>query len=671
MAFYVTSTDTLTFVRDFGVADGASDGYDAFCDIPLIVFPEDTTVFFPVDGPEVGALSSDIRSNRDTEHIWELVFQNIQYSSVFWEIEQLPEGESLWFCVHHPDSVPREWTDMQETPIAMVPVGNNVSFRWKIPVGSDTIPPYVTDWDPPDGASNIPRETDILCKVYDDDTGVDSTTIRLEVGGIDVTSLAVISPIIGGFSVNYDPPTDFAWRTEVEVVLSAYDLEMPGNFICDTAAWTTLPDSIVYAVAGTVAVGGVWTPVDGAVVKIAGRTDTTDSDGYFFLDSISTGGYMIRASAPGYTETAKWLWVDSDTSLNLELQSVAPSVEVLIIDYDSGAEPFGEDSVGEETVIANILDELEYKYAVTQQNPDISAVELDEYRFVILVTPVRGESPHDVIPDDDLDALSSWLAADGRILWIAPDAGPDYAEGSDTASAFFDMFGAVYESDGRASSPDGNVTWLYGDARDFHDDIFVSYELNSDADNYIDELSVAETTSYIALQSQISSPAPLASNGRLIFYDSMTYRTVLSSVLFGAISGTIFPNTAANILRGCMEYLEKPSHIHESSPRPKNIEIITYPNPFNSTVTISLVCHSCESGNPGDMVAVEIFDINGRNIANLPVGANLVFAQPQGDHKDRPYETVWTPDESISSGVYLIRVGFGSKSVTKKVMYLK
>jgi len=120
------------------------------------------------------------------------------------------------------------------------------------------------------------------------------------------------------------------------------------------------------------------------------------------------------------------------------------------------------------------------------------------------------------------------------------------------------------------------------------------------------------------------------------------------------------------------------TRITEYNQRLPIFSISMSPNPFNSTVRIFLSCHSCtpychsrESGNPGDRVEVGIFDINGRNVAEVPVGANLVFAQPQGNHKDRPYETVWQPDKSIPSGVYLVRATVGDREVTRKIVLLR
>ncbi|RKZ30207.1 hypothetical protein DRQ36_06300 [bacterium] len=74
---------------------------------------------------------------------------------------------------------------------------------------------------------------------------------------------------------------------------------------------------------------------------------------------------------------------------------------------------------------------------------------------------------------------------------------------------------------------------------------------------------------------------------------------------------------------------------------------------------------------------IEIFDINGRIVFEMPVGEGLVSSRVSGDHKGRPYETVWQPDESLGSGIYLIRARFdrftdrGSESVTKRIVYLK
>ncbi|MCK5833771.1 T9SS type A sorting domain-containing protein [bacterium] len=83
---------------------------------------------------------------------------------------------------------------------------------------------------------------------------------------------------------------------------------------------------------------------------------------------------------------------------------------------------------------------------------------------------------------------------------------------------------------------------------------------------------------------------------------------------------------------------------------PMILALSAYPNPFNSAVSISAP----------DNAVVEIFDINGRCIAEFPGG-----------------DQIWKPEASVGSGVYLVRARFdkltdrGEESVTKRVVYLK
>ncbi len=95
---------------------------------------------------------------------------------------------------------------------------------------------------------------------------------------------------------------------------------------------------------------------------------------------------------------------------------------------------------------------------------------------------------------------------------------------------------------------------------------------------------------------------------------------------------------------------------------PNNVSLSIFPNPFNSSCVITVPAGA----------GIEIFDINGKC-----VGAGFAPAQQQGDrpssgifNKSRPY--IWTPDENISSGVYLIKATTkNGLTKTKRVIYLK
>ncbi|MGC9315025.1 MAG: hypothetical protein ACP5G4_05255 [bacterium] len=135
--------------------------------------------------------------------------------------------------------------------------------------------------------------------------------------------------------------------------------------------------------------------------------------------------------------------------------------------------------------------------------------------------------------------------------------------------------------------------------------------------------------------------------------------------------------------------------IEETTPqtaRPETFEIYAYPNPFNSAVTIAI--DDVGDGSPVP-VSVEIYDVNGRRIAQLPeygtVGEALVASRnaANGDFPETgkregtspsptTREFVWTPDESLPSGIYLVRARYSSRSlsgaettVSKRVIYLK
>ncbi|GEM_PF-3170218 len=100
----------------------------------------------------------------------------------------------------------------------------------------------------------------------------------------------------------------------------------------------------------------------------------------------------------------------------------------------------------------------------------------------------------------------------------------------------------------------------------------------------------------------------------------------------------------------------------EEQPLPKEITLSAHPNPFNSAVTITIDCNT--------PLQIEIFDLNGRRVAEMPeygtVGAGLkpsrssIVAQKGGSETTslRNGEFIWSPDNSLPSGVYLVRARF-------------
>ena len=78
-----------------------------------------------------------------------------------------------------------------------------------------------------------------------------------------------------------------------------------------------------------------------------------------------------------------------------------------------------------------------------------------------------------------------------------------------------------------------------------------------------------------------------------------------------------------------------------------------FPNPFNSFIHLN-VENILESG-----LSINIFDINGRNISNIPIVSNT-----------SSFHTIWNA-ESYPSGLYFLRISNSSNSQLKKILYIK
>jgi len=90
--------------------------------------------------------------------------------------------------------------------------------------------------------------------------------------------------------------------------------------------------------------------------------------------------------------------------------------------------------------------------------------------------------------------------------------------------------------------------------------------------------------------------------------------------------------------------------IKETSPHePNTISFTVFPNPFNSSCKITAAVGA----------KIEVYSLIG----------NLLWRKTIP--KSTPATLVWTPDENITSGIYLIRVTAGNKSATKRVIYLR
>ncbi len=119
---------------------------------------------------------------------------------------------------------------------------------------------------------------------------------------------------------------------------------------------------------------------------------------------------------------------------------------------------------------------------------------------------------------------------------------------------------------------------------------------------------------------------------------------------------------------------------------PKNIEILAYPNPFNSAVSFGI--HRAGSASwPGGTARLEIFDLAGNLISRGAAASSAYDMQYFSAHskwngsiqsclsglsaEESPALAVWHPDENIPTGLYLARISVGKYSRTIPIVYIK
>ena len=119
-----------------------------------------------------------------------------------------------------------------------------------------------------------------------------------------------------------------------------------------------------------------------------------------------------------------------------------------------------------------------------------------------------------------------------------------------------------------------------------------------------------------------------------------------------SLARTITMSFIENILAG----IEEPIY-------PDRFSIATYPNPFNSTVSIDFRGVGTPFGRYAKLNA-KIFDLSGRLIEELRAAEGAQRASA-------PTPLTWTPADNVISGIYFVKLTYGDIEFYKRIIYLK
>ncbi len=240
-------------------------------------------------------------------------------------------------------------------------------------------------------------------------------------------------------------------------------------------------------------------------------------------------------------------------------------------------------------------------------------------------------------PGDSADFWIVKLDSLGIIEWQRTLGG----NGNDEAYSILEDYDGGYVIAGRSNSVDGDVTANHGryDYWIVKLDLFgiLQWQLSLGGSNrdYCYAMDCTPDTDYVLLGSTYSNDCDVSGKNGLFDYWVVK----------------LLPDTVSFI---------------NDKDLPITFSFSTHPNPFNSAVKIRV------RGVEDSRIRVEVFDIDGRMVARFDKLTDR-NAEPVIEPAEMTgaREFIWSPGESVGSGVYLVRAIIDDKIVTKRIVYLK
>jgi len=276
-----------------------------------------------------------------------------------------------------------------------------------------------------------------------------------------------------------------------------------------------------------------------------------------------------------------------------------------------------------------------------------SGAYLSQFDVVIWMT---GNDYSDCLSSADITALQTYLSGGGKLYFSSTELGYytyDGGSGSHVQSFYENYLKATYSGDDAGT---GSINGVTSDP--IGNGLAFSIEGGDGADNqtwpdYISPRSGASTCLEYGSGTQHAG----------IKYDSGTFKIVYTGFGFEGVNSQSARDT---LMYRILNWLD-PSilDIEENNKNlPVSASISAYPNPFNSLCKISV-----QGVEDSRIQVVEIFGLNGKLVGRMDV--------PITDKRSTDNEYIWRPDETIASGVFLVRVVLQEQKIVRRIIYIK
>ncbi|RKZ24702.1 hypothetical protein DRQ29_07520, partial [bacterium] len=122
----------------------------------------------------------------------------------------------------------------------------------------------------------------------------------------------------------------------------------------------------------------------------------------------------------------------------------------------------------------------------------------------------------------------------------------------------------------------------------------------------------------------------------------------------------------------CLFMISPYNRVDKNKSTPEKLSISAYPNPFNSSVEITIFDGRGLVRQIPTNIA--IYDVNGNVVGSRHALTDISADVKTGDARVAPTNRkfIWTPDKSIPSGIYFVRATMNDgQMITKRIVYLK